>query len=884
MKKKERVMRKSGMGFIVFLFATLAIVTNSFADEFHDIHLTAVYGPQLGTACATCHNQHGMNLVIPESCDPCHSPGGTYDGVNDSVIGAWANLETGVYEQVYDPVAGNMIVFQAGKERWCVTCHDDVPSVVNGVSAPNVVGDDTDYGYYITGHGKHGDQQAITCLACHDPASIHADGEPRTYARTISHTESPYTDTITGLTAGATYDIRMTYSDADGINGTGTNPQIVTVVMSGDNNMTTVGTATAVMADLTSIAVSMPYTDDYNGNNTYTVEYKLSSSGTWLYWGTNNYQAGYRLKSVDGQAPMDIPRTIGSTTSDDFVLCFSCHDSTPFMTMDNTDTNFRSDVDKNCVPRDPSSSKINQHWYHLQLNNAFYRWDSDSDSDGKIDSIISCTACHNVHGPRLKDGPDISHVPAMIRTGELIGRESALNLDYLINSCPDHQTRSATNELSDSTGGAMKFQGPGRGSVAKNGVCLMCHNEYKPYWREPKEIISCSNCHNSGSHAAHLGVAYDPQACEACHDLTNVPYFKSGTDSNGDSNIDLSETDVCDICHQDPSNATGFKEGWYNPGFELDCNDCHELPPSTGTHLAHYNGTDDSLVYGDLRTTEDFTGGQVSSINMIGCGNCHPMDPAFHGNGTWGDVKLSNSAAPAGTLKALSASGSYEQTTGTCSNVYCHSANSWATDGDVPMPWPPLTVWDPASDPLPRPLPDNIITARVYKDVTWNSGETLTCSGCHDNPPQTFAANNDGGAGDSHYWVDEYGYENLHVYNMGYYPPIDCRTCHYNTVQDPSSWVFDSSIGRRRYYDVDLYDKAKHVNGSADIAFDTVNNYTYSSDYSGSKTYDLSVASFDPATKTCSNVGCHKTETEVIWGVPYRWYGPTAECNRCHGY
>jgi predicted CxxxxCH...CXXCH cytochrome family protein len=674
----------------------------------------------------------------------------------------------------------------------------------------------------------------------------------------------------------------MTYNDPDGVYGTKT--QTVTIVMPGDNNKTTVGTATAVITDATSIAVSMPYTDDDNGNNTYTVEYKLSSSGTWLYWGTNNYQAGYRLKSVDGQAPMDIPRTIGSTTSDDFVLCFSCHDSTPFMTMDNTDTNFRSDVDKNCVPRDPSSSKINQHWYHLQLNNAFYRLDSDSDSDGKIDSIISCTACHNVHGPRLKDGPDISHVPAMIRTGELIGRESALNLDYLINSCPDHQTRSATNELSDSTGGAMKFQGPGRGSVAKNGVCLMCHNEYKPYWREPKEIISCSSCHNSGSHAAHLGVAYDPQACEACHDLTNVPYFKSGTDSNGDSNIDLSETDVCDICHQDPSNATGFKEGWYNPGFELDCNDCHELPPSTGTHLAHYNGTDDSLVYGDLRTTEDFTGGQVSSINMIGCGNCHPMDPAFHGNGTWGDVKLSNSAAPAGTLKALSASGSYEQTTGTCSNVYCHSANSWATDGDVPMPWPPLTVWDPASDPLPRPLPDNIITARVYKDVTWNSGETLTCSGCHDNPPQTFAANNDGGAGDSHYWVDEYGYENLHVYNMGYYPPIDCRTCHYNTVQDPSSWVFDSSIGRRRYYDVDLYDKAKHVNGSADIAFDTVNNYTYSSDYSGSKTYDLSVASFDPATKTCSNVGCHKTETEVIWGVPYRWYGPTAECNRCHGY
>ena len=31
----------------------------------------------------------------------------------------------------------------------------------------------------------------------------------------------------------------------------------------------------------------MPYTGDYNGDNFYTVEYKLSSSGTWLDWGTN---------------------------------------------------------------------------------------------------------------------------------------------------------------------------------------------------------------------------------------------------------------------------------------------------------------------------------------------------------------------------------------------------------------------------------------------------------------------------------------------------------------------------------------------------------------------------------------------------------------------
>ena len=49
---------------------------------------------------------------------------------------------------------------------------------------------------------------------------------------------------------------------------------------------TTVGTATAVNAGITSINVSVPYTDDTNSNNTYTVDYKLTASGTWTNWVT----------------------------------------------------------------------------------------------------------------------------------------------------------------------------------------------------------------------------------------------------------------------------------------------------------------------------------------------------------------------------------------------------------------------------------------------------------------------------------------------------------------------------------------------------------------------------------------------------------------------
>ena len=51
--------------------------------------------------------------------------------------------------------------------------------------------------------------------------------------------------------------------------------------------ITAAGAATATVASPTSISVSMPYTNDANANNTYTVEYKLSASGTWSTWASN---------------------------------------------------------------------------------------------------------------------------------------------------------------------------------------------------------------------------------------------------------------------------------------------------------------------------------------------------------------------------------------------------------------------------------------------------------------------------------------------------------------------------------------------------------------------------------------------------------------------
>jgi len=168
-------------------------------------------GPNV--ACGECHDTNNFpyfksgvdsngdgkySLQETDACDACHSPSGDYDGVSDPDIGAKNNWDAGVYD-------GNSL--RSGNEKWCAGCHDKSPSVIQSVSAPNVIGDEgastpygTGYGYYKTGHGlstsevypwtkKPGDTQermgaGILCSSCHDFSIAHTDGLARTYYST----------------------------------------------------------------------------------------------------------------------------------------------------------------------------------------------------------------------------------------------------------------------------------------------------------------------------------------------------------------------------------------------------------------------------------------------------------------------------------------------------------------------------------------------------------------------------------------------------------------------------------------------------------------------------------------------------------------------------
>lgn len=345
----------------------------------------------------------------------------------------------------------------------------------------------------------------------------------------------------------------------------------------------------------------------------------------------------------------------------------------------------------------------------------------------------------------------------------------------------------------------------------------------------------------------------------------------------------------CASCHGDVHDAN-----WSG------CSACHDSPPQTGSHLAHY----DSAPLMTLRYA-DTDVHSTTDAYLFGCGNCHPLDRANHRDGTV-EVELFNPLAPAGSLKARNpADAAYDPVTGTCSNVYCHSGNT-VTSSRV---GPPLTY--PASPVPPGYLlnmsyimdetcsnltydPYTVRYARQYATTPpWGTNGTLTsCTECHEFPLTTYAPEVSAGVGDSHQWVDDlWGWNWRHAYNMGF-EPIPCRTCH-NTTVSTAGTSFWTQSGRNGewiigYGPVPVASHAAHVNGVADVAFDTVDPVPYRESLS------LVGATYEPSTKTCSDVSCHYKPTgssqrwqqKVQWGGPWRYgeMGTDAECDVCHRY
>ncbi len=419
-----------------------------------------------------------------------------------------------------------------------------------------------------------------------------------------------------------------------------------------------------------------------------------------------------------------------------------------------------------------------------------------------------------------------------------------------------------------------KVNGTTYGKLIKEYICL----DNPVTGLNIEEIVEFTSASGPGSFAD--GQPHNRNICEACHTQTN--HHRRDGSAPGDF-----DTGGNYIGHYDGTNCTDCHI--HDQGFKPSCNACHEAPPPTGTHLKHYGGSGDDAIYGGTGITEDIT--SQSPVYILNCGNCHPVDNTDHMNGLsnsgGGDaeVQLYSPNAPAGSLKAMNGPSAnyvpgpvvftdnrgFKYTEGTCNNVYCHSSTNVTTSGSIPLP--------DFAYPLnyTPPWESFVVTTRQYQSPTWGV-DTLDCNGCHGYPITNAFPVVSAGAGDSHAWIDDIGDLNLHAWNMGF-GPLQCNTCHYDTVEDDFLWITDNN-GNLLLDDITIFNTAKHVNGTKDIAF-SLNPILYPTSTKGDVSFDISSIIFDQQDKTCTSVPCHLSQTVVKWGSPYR-RDNIDECNVCH--
>jgi hypothetical protein len=443
-------------------------------------------GPNI--TCDTCHDTNifpcfksgtdvngdgRYDLSETDVCDNCHSPGGAFDGVQ-MAKDSW---HEGVYASP---------TLRAGKEKWCATCHDNDPAysrpfdpVVDVVDNPEATYEGTwestqlndgEYGPDINYHEAGDGSSTATWVP-----DIPQNGDYDVYAwwpdNEVFATNAPYTIYYNGGSEtirvnqqinGGQWNLLGTFSFVAGTSGS--------VVLSDDADE-------YVIADAIRVANSVNYglgvyaPNVIGDNSTYgfyvtghkinclnchdasknhidhehrtyeVTEFEVAPNviGTVV----NPYCDSYRLKNIDGQPCINIPRPGGDPIANwqDFALCFDCHNRNEVLGVDSTDVSHTNFWDEYAFYG--GIGTLNSHNTHLGGYELFtdpgYIIHADSDWDGVTyaDSAESCITCHNVHGSPTK---------AMIRHGELISsygttdKVPSLNFAYRIPPPPPWAT------------------------------------------------------------------------------------------------------------------------------------------------------------------------------------------------------------------------------------------------------------------------------------------------------------------------------------------------------------------------------------------------------------------------------------------------------------
>lgn len=515
-------------------------------------------------------------------------------------------------------------------------------------------------------------------------------------------------------------------------------------------------------------------------------------------------------------------------------------------------------------------------------------------------------------------------------------------------------------------------------------MCKDCHN-FQDHGKTGNSV-TCRNCHNPHSVGNNMnlimlnistplinnntfgnvsvfktyttrGYVTDDRngsgICEACHSLrtdspSGNPVFRrwssnhSGrTDANGNPIIVSQASNYnCMNCHPHQT-GTGVKS--FLPGAAA-CSQCHGQPPQknyTGTTVeggyawfaTTGKGYNDTTIFLNESSTPhkkhavEYDFGNKGSGYGTGAGDgkcraCHNNPDTFHQQTSFADTNFQN--VNFGLHSTAGQTGSYNQGTRVCSNLYCHSnSDPWDGTAVYNMAYSNPT-WGDNISVTKNPNPATCNSCHLYPPATnahakhTDSPYYKDCAYCHNNTvtnystitasgKSTYHVNRDkdvffgtlngtaiGGSYDSsaHKCMNVYCHGNdpsMNNYTVAWDGTSACGTCH-DVPQTSSS--HSKHVGTYGFDCANCHEKTMD-----DTSNNTIANYTThvdgikSVDFGvaarGSETIDNTGGSFTQGSDTCADIYCHSegnrfSNYSAPKASPATW-GASYGCNGCHG-
>jgi len=324
----------------------------------------------------------------------------------------------------------------------------------------------------------------------------------------------------------------------------------------------------------------------------------------------------------------------------------------------------------------------------------------------------------------------------------------------------DDAAKGLKGNLQNSKGQLLRTDPIGASADAIN-VCSSCHKETKNLNHNAKgQNIQCNHCH--GAHVDYTGDLSAPNLSLIRRDFSNMSTAKVKLGANVKviyntaTSLRFKRADgkgICQICHTPPPGTTVHelsdtrKDDCINChkhsiGFSAaDCTSCHGQPPVTG-----YVGGPNGKSSQDYSLDESFTPHIThadAGYYMYACKNCHYDGTGSEhntvlttGTATFASVFINTTGSVGSHAGRKNVPADYNQTTRTCSTVYCHS-NGSPRGGSMAWKTAETPSWENGRNKILGQAAECITchesgatlnTNAHYKHVTSNS---IKCFVCH---------------------------------------------------------------------------------------------------------------------------------------------------------